>query len=126
MNLMEKYAELLQLAVQVKARDTEVREEGGKLILNGVAEYQMDKDRFWDKIKTYPDWENDLVTDLKVANTDIYGYWMVKPGDNLTKIAEAIYSDAGWVTKIFEANKDILKDPNVIHPGQKLKIPKLD
>ncbi len=123
MNLMEKYAELLQLAVQLKARDTEVKEEGGKLILKGVAETQMDKDRFWDKIKTYPGYENDLVTDFTVANKDVYGYWTVKPGDNLTKIAQAIYSDAGWVTKIFEANKNVLTDPNLIKPGQRLALP---
>ncbi len=123
MNLMEKYAELLQLAVQLKARDTDVREEGGKLILKGVAEYQIDKDHFWDKIKSYPGWENDLVTDFKVANTDVYGYWVVKPGDTLSKISKDVYDDAGKYMKIFEANKNILKDPNVIKPGQKLVLP---
>ena len=48
---------------------------------------------------------------------------MVKPGDTLSKIARNTLGDAGLYTKIFEANKDVLKDPNVIHPGQRLKIP---
>ena len=49
----------------------------------------------------------------------------VKPGDTLSKIAKQEYGDASKWTEIFEANKDILKDPNQIFPGQKLKIPPL-
>ena len=47
----------------------------------------------------------------------------VKPGDSLSKIAKAEYGNANEWNRIFEANKDILKDPNKIYPGQKLKIP---
>ena len=47
----------------------------------------------------------------------------VKAGDSLSKIAKAEYGNANAYMLIFEANKDILKDPNMIHPGQKLKIP---
>jgi nucleoid-associated protein YgaU len=47
----------------------------------------------------------------------------VKPGDTLSKIAKTEYGNANAYMVIFEANKDILKDPNLIHPGQKLKIP---
>lgn len=47
----------------------------------------------------------------------------VVSGDSLSKIAKKEYGDANAWPKIFEANKDILKDPNKIYPGQKLKIP---
>ena len=47
----------------------------------------------------------------------------VKSGDSLSKIAKREYGDANAWNRIFEANKDILKDPNKIYPGQKLKIP---
>lgn len=47
----------------------------------------------------------------------------VKPGDSLSKIAKREYGDAAQWTRIFEANKDTLKDPDKIFPGQKLKIP---
>ena len=47
----------------------------------------------------------------------------VKSGDSLSKIAKREYGDANAWPTIFEANKDILKDPNKIFPGQKLKIP---
>ena len=49
--------------------------------------------------------------------------YVVKSGDSLSKIAKAEYGDANAWNRIFEANKDILKDPNKIFPGQKLKIP---
>jgi nucleoid-associated protein YgaU len=49
----------------------------------------------------------------------------VKAGDSLSKIAKREYGDANKWPQIFEANKDILKDPNKIFPGQKLKIPPL-
>jgi nucleoid-associated protein YgaU len=49
--------------------------------------------------------------------------YVVVSGDSLSKIAKREYGDANAWNRIFEANKDILKDPNKIYPGQKLKIP---
>jgi nucleoid-associated protein YgaU len=47
----------------------------------------------------------------------------VKAGDSLSKIAKRELGDANAWRKIFEANTDILKDPDKIYPGQKLKLP---
>ena len=47
----------------------------------------------------------------------------VVKGDTLSKIAEKFYGDASLYPQIFEANKDILTDPNKIQIGQKLRIP---
>jgi nucleoid-associated protein YgaU len=47
----------------------------------------------------------------------------VQSGDSLSKIAQAEYGNAHDWPRIFEANKDVLKDPNKIYPGQKLRIP---
>ncbi len=49
--------------------------------------------------------------------------YVVQPGDTLSKIAQKYYGDPSLYNQIFEANKDVLKDPNKIFPGQKLKIP---
>ena len=49
--------------------------------------------------------------------------YVVKSGDSLSKIAQHEYGNAGAWNAIFEANRDILKDPDKIFPGQKLKIP---
>ncbi|MBX3530535.1 MAG: peptidoglycan-binding protein LysM [Rhizobiaceae bacterium] len=54
-------------------------------------------------------------------------FYTVKKGDNLSKIAEAVYGKgkASKYTVIFEANKPMLKHPDKIYPGQSLRIPDL-
>ena len=47
----------------------------------------------------------------------------VVSGDTLGALAKKYYGNAGKYMKIFEANRDILTDPNLIKVGQKLKIP---
>jgi LysM repeat protein len=47
----------------------------------------------------------------------------VVSGDTLGALAKKYYGNAGKYMKIFEANRDILNDPNLIKVGQKLKIP---
>jgi nucleoid-associated protein YgaU len=49
--------------------------------------------------------------------------YVVKSGDTLSGIAKSMYGDAGRWPAIFEANKDKISDPNLIHPGQELRIP---
>ena len=55
------------------------------------------------------------------ASTTIY---VVVSGDSLSKIAQREYGHANQWNRIYEANRDILKDPDKIYPGQKLRIPK--
>ena len=48
---------------------------------------------------------------------------VVESGDTLGAIAKKYYGKAGAYMKIFDANKDVLTDPDKIKPGQKLRIP---
>jgi nucleoid-associated protein YgaU len=57
---------------------------------------------------------------------EVYETYEVKPGDSLSRIAKAKYGNGNEWKRIFEANKDLIKDPNKIFPGQKLKIPQKD
>ncbi len=50
-------------------------------------------------------------------------FYTVKPGDSLSKIAKDVWGDMRRWPEIFEANRDQLKDPNLIQVGQKLRIP---
>lgn len=64
------------------------------------------------------------MADEKVKDEyDATQYHEVVKGDTLWKIAEKYYGDGSLYTNIFEANKDILKDPDMIKIGQKLRIP---
>ncbi len=62
-------------------------------------------------------------TESQTPEVQIYE---VKSGDTLGAIAQRIYGKASLYPKIFEANRDVLDDPNLIKVGQKLKIPQLD
>lgn len=50
-------------------------------------------------------------------------FYTVKSGDTLSKIAKDMYGNANAYMKIFEANRPLLKDPDEIYPGQKLRVP---
>ena len=120
MSLLAKYANAVSVAQSLGASATE---EGGKLVVKGSVEYQLQKDLIWDAIKKQAGWESEVAADVRTSKADIYGVYEVKPGDSLSKIAKSVYDDAGQYMKIFQANTNILKDPNVIQPGQKLVIP---
>jgi nucleoid-associated protein YgaU len=49
--------------------------------------------------------------------------YTVMKGDSLSKIAKALMGDATKWRAIYEANKDKIKNPDLIYPGQVLKIP---
>ena len=49
--------------------------------------------------------------------------YTVKAGDTLEKIAARLYGDASQWRRIYDANRELLKTPNRIYPGQKLAIP---
>jgi len=53
-------------------------------------------------------------------------FYTVKKGDYLSKIAKEVYGNANKYNIIFEANRPMLKDPNLIYPGQVLVIPPLE
>ena len=63
------------------------------------------------------------MADEKKDAWDTTQWHEVKKGETLWKIAERYYGDGSLYPKIFEANKDTLKDPNLIRAGQKLRIP---
>lgn len=51
-------------------------------------------------------------------------FYTIEKGDTLWKIAEKAYGNGSKYQKIFEANREVIKDPDKIYPGQKIRIPK--
>lgn len=49
--------------------------------------------------------------------------YTVKSGDSLSKIAKHFYGDASKWHKIYDANRDKINNPDLIHPGQEFSIP---
>jgi nucleoid-associated protein YgaU len=90
-------------------------------------QYESEANKIWDAIKTVPTWRTDIIGDIKFAHAGAppapEQTYTVKAGDTLSKIAKEHLGNVNAYMKIFEANKDILSDPDKIKPGQVLKIP---
>jgi nucleoid-associated protein YgaU len=125
MSSQEKYAALLELANQ-NGTTYNLSEADGVLHIDGNAPSEEAKQQIWDKYNEIdPDYRSgDLVLNITVGADAAAGggetTYTVESGDNLTKIGEKY--GIGWQA-IFDANRDILSDPDKIQPGQELKIP---
>jgi nucleoid-associated protein YgaU len=122
MSLQEKYARLITSAKEKGSGSIKVTEQDNVLYIDGQVSSAKDKDDLW---KIYneidPDYRaGDARLNIEVVQTGGMEEYTVKKGDSLSKIA----SNYGIRWKdIFEANKDIIKNPDLIQPGWKLKIP---
>jgi len=68
----------------------------------------------------------ELVTEVDIAaalEPDNVQYYIIQSGDSLSKIAKKYYKNSADYPRIFEANKEVIKDPDLIYPGQKIRIP---
>ena len=123
MAIREKYSEVIKLAESSGVSDLKVNEQNNVLYVSGTASSDEAKRKIWAAYeKIDPDMRSgDMVLDIKVTETPGQQTYTVKSGDSLSKIA-GNYSGLTW-QEIFEVNKDTISDPNLIHPGQVLKIP---
>ncbi|MRJ02565.1 MAG: peptidoglycan-binding protein LysM [Epsilonproteobacteria bacterium] len=60
-----------------------------------------------------------VVQEEKEIKVEIYE---IQKGDTLWAIAERFYGDGNKWKKIFEDNREVIKDPDLIYPGQKIRI----
>ena len=121
-----KYQSVLDLGKKLNIQGGDVKEENGQLKVWGTANTPYEKNLIWDEIKRVGgESPSDIMADIKVADESIYHKHTVASGESLSKIAKHYFKDPMKYKAIFEANKNILKNPDMIHPGQELIIPKL-
>ncbi len=124
MSVKEKYQPVLDLGEELKIKDGNVNVEDGVLKVKGEAGTQYEKNLLWDKIKEIGgEHPSDIKANITVADTSVFHRHLVAKGDTLGKIAKKYYGNASKYMKIFDANTDQLKNPNLIYPGQVLAIP---
>jgi LysM repeat protein len=132
--LKQKYQSVFNMIQQQQIRLTHVNMQDNKLFVQGDAPSEDAKNRVWDQIKLVnPNWQSELTAEIRVASqqqassgvrpSTAERTYTVKPGDSLSKIAKEMYGNPNEYQKIFDANRDQLRDPNQIRPGQQLKIP---
>lgn len=140
MELTKKYRKLIDLALDSDIADIAIAENNGVLRISGTASDAV-KDRLWNLYgQIDPDMRaGDVVMNVKSdgsmpdsgspvtrspvtrSTSDGAETYEIKSGENLSQIAGK-YPNMTW-QKIYEANKDVIKDPNKVFPGQKIKIP---
>jgi nucleoid-associated protein YgaU len=131
--LKAKYQSVLNLMNQLDVRLLNLHVQDNKLVVRGQAKTKADSNKVWDQIKLVDkNYQQDLTAEITFAaeaaaaaapQAPASKTYTVKAGDTLSKIAKQHYGDASQYTKIFEANRDQLSDPNLIRPGQVLTIP---
>jgi nucleoid-associated protein YgaU len=121
MVLQQKYQELVNTAKSSGTANLKVREQNNVLYIDGEVPSEDAKQKLWDLYnKIDPDYRSgDLVMNLTVAGGAPTEYEVVK-GDSLSKIGKKF--GIAW-KEIYEANKNIISNPDLIQPGWKLKIP---
>ncbi|BDW93569.1 MULTISPECIES: LysM peptidoglycan-binding domain-containing protein [Flavobacteriaceae] len=126
MSVKAKYQPVLDLGEQLGVKNGDVNVEGDIIKIKGTTHTQYEKNLLWDKIKEIGgEKPSDIKANITVEDESVYHRHTVKSGESLSKIAKHYYGDPMKYTKIFDANTNILKDPNVIHPDQVLVIPNL-
>lgn len=50
-------------------------------------------------------------------------FYVIQKGDSLSAIAKRYYGNAQDYPRIFDANREVIKNPDLIYPGQKIRIP---
>ena len=135
-SLRSKYDPVIRLMHSRGAQVRTIEMQGAKLLLKAEAPSADVKNAIWDEIKKVDPSYADLAADISVNPAAAAGQggpagsvsaptgsYTVQKGDTLSKISKQFYGDANKYKKIFDANKDQLKDPDKIQPGQVLRIP---
>ena len=129
MALRAKYQQLIDAASRSGVNDLQVRQQDNVLYIDGNAPSEDVKNQLWDIYNRIdPDYRSgDLVMNINAIGTSAnsamgaYDEYTVVKGDSLSRIGERY--GVAW-KEIYESNKDQIKDPDLIQPGWKLKIPK--
>jgi nucleoid-associated protein YgaU len=124
MALQAKYQPLIDAAQTSGTTNLQVRQQGNVLYIDGQVPSEAVKKQLWDKYNQLdPDYRSgDLVLNLNVVGgaSELEEYEVVS-GDSLSKIGQRY--GVSW-KQIYEANRDQIKNPDLIQPGWRLKIPK--
>ncbi|HEY0404424.1 MAG TPA: LysM peptidoglycan-binding domain-containing protein [Pyrinomonadaceae bacterium] len=124
--LKDKYQSVLHKVESEQVRLENLHMQDGKLFIKGVAPSEEAMNHVWDQVKSIDADYSDVTLELRVdPNAPETEEYEVKAGDSLWKIAQQHLGNGNEYMQIFYANRDKMDSPqSVIHPGDKLKLPK--
>ncbi len=123
----EKITELINTELPGKVKDLKVEFDDGLVTLSGSCDTQETKEKAILLAGNLKGVEkvNDANLGAPPA-VEPFDFYTIKRGDSLSKIAKFYYGDAMKYPVLFEANREIIKNPDLIYPGQVLRVPKIE
>lgn len=131
-NAAEKIKAEIERALGSNISRVGVRYDRGKVTLQGEAKSQAAKEKailIAGNVKGVESVDGDRISVAGAAPAAESAparrstYYTIQSGDTLSKIAKAHYGDPNAYPKIFDANREVIGDPDKIYPGQQIRIP---
>jgi nucleoid-associated protein YgaU len=123
----EKVKELLQTSLGASITDLTVQFKDGLVTLTGNCDSTATKEKavlLAGNVKGVEKVNDDFLMAPVEEIKEVTEFYTIKSGDSLSKIAKVYYGNAMKYPVIFEANREVIKDANLIYPGQVIRIPK--
>lgn len=102
--------------------DFKVRFDDGTVTISGTVDSQATKEKavlLAGNVEGVEQVVDNLMIEVKPV------FYTIQKGDSLSKVAQAQYGDPMKWKALFEANREVIKDPDLIYPGQQIRIPEL-
>lgn len=111
--------EILENSSSMPIENLDVKIEDNKVVLSGDASQE-------DKAKAALIAGNvEGISEVVFEGLEEEEYYEIQSGDNLSTVSKKFYGNPNHYNAIFKANKEVIKDMDLIYPGQKILIPKL-
>ena len=124
----EEIKAMLDKELSEKITNLEVLFDDGAVTLKGQADSVATREKAMllvGNVKGVAKVDADALMAPEAAKKEETEFYTIQRGDSLSLIAKRYYGNAMKYPVIFEANREVIKDPDLIYPGQTLRIPKL-
>ena len=105
-----------------QVRDLQVSFGDGKVTITGTVDSQATREKAV-LLAGNVEGVEQVVDNLTIEVQPVF--YTIEKGDSLSKIAHTHYGDPMKWKALFEANREVIKDPDLIYPGQQIRIPEL-
>lgn len=127
----EEIRESIEKELGDQIQNLRVEFSDGTVRLHGTAKSQAAKEKavlLAGNVKEVERVDDSSLEAPEFAKTDAASepnFYTIQKGDSLSKIAQREYGDAQMWNALFDANREVIKDPDLIYPGQRIRIPEL-
>jgi nucleoid-associated protein YgaU len=122
----EKITELINTELGESVKELKVEFDDGTVTLSGSCDTQETKEKAILLAGNLKGVEKVNDENLSAPPAvEPFDFYTIKSGDSLSKISKFYYGDAMKYPLLFEANREIIKNPDLIYPGQVLRVPKI-